>query len=135
MKALEQKIAAVVAAEQACDAQRADAGTAWQRLKWEVRRSATPGRIVVSGLVLGFASGFTSARATGEAGSKLLAGPIFSMLLDTVVPGVLAGLTAAATGAGEDEDEDDTDAEATEDEAQDDADAGHDEGGRRADHA
>lgn len=115
MKALDQKIAAVRAAEAACSQQRAGANDAWQHLKWEVKRSATPGRIVVSGLVLGFASGFTSARATGAAGSSLLSGPIFSMLLETVVPGVLAGLTAAAAGVGEDEE--DSDAEATEEAA------------------
>lgn len=120
MKALQQKIDAVAAAELACTRQRAGAQDAWRYLTQEVRRTATPGRIVVSGLVLGFASGF-SARSTGEAGSKLLSGPIFSMLLETVVPGLLAGLTAAATASGEDEE--DSDAEATEDEAEGDADA------------
>jgi len=132
VKVLQQKIDAVMAAEAACNRQRSGANDAWQHLKWEVKRSATPGRIVVSGLVLGFASGFTSARQTGAAGSSLLSGPIFSMLLETVVPGLLAGLTAAAAGVGEDEE--DSDAEATQETADgDDADADADEPAAAAD--
>jgi len=106
VKGLDEKIAAVQQAEAECNRQRLDADVGWNRLKSEVRRTATPVRIVVSGLVLGFASGMTTAKAAGAASGKLLVGPIFSMLIDTVLPAALAGFTAAR-GEGEDaEDED-----------------------------
>ncbi len=115
---LADKIAAVQRAEQACIDQRAAAADSLEHLKSELRRGATPVRIVVSGFALGVASGF-SAPAVGAAagvGGRLVSGPVFSMLMDTVVPGLLAGITAAATAAGEDEG--DPDAEATEDDAE-----------------
>lgn len=95
VKGLDEKIAAVQQAEAECNRQRLDADAGWNRLKSEVRRTATPVRIVVSGLVLGFASGMTTAKAAGAASGKLLVGPIFSMLLDTVLPAALAGFTAS----------------------------------------
>jgi len=95
VKGLDEKVAAVEQAEAECNRQRLDADAAWNQLKSEVRRTATPVRIVVSGLVLGFASGMTTARAAGAASGKLLTGPIFSLLLDTVLPAALAGFTAA----------------------------------------
>ncbi|GAB2498136.1 hypothetical protein [Arenimonas alkanexedens] len=124
---LNAKIAAVMLAEQACLDQRAAASASLGHLKSEIQRSATPVRIVVSGFALGVVSGFSAPAlgAAGAAGGRLASGPIFSMLLDTVVPGLLAGLTAAVTTAGEEDDQDDqddTDAEATEDDAQTDAD-------------
>lgn len=94
MKDLDAKIAAVQQAEAECNRQRRDTDLAWNGLKAEIRRTATPARIVVSGLALGFASGFTTTKAAGAASGKLLAGPIFSMLLDTVLPAALAGFTA-----------------------------------------
>lgn len=131
---LADKLAAVQRAEQACIDQRAAAAASLDHLKSELRRGATPVRIVVSGFALGVASGFSAPTvgAAAGAGGRLVSGPIFSMLMDTVVPGLLAGITAAATAAGEDEG--DTDAEATEDEAEgDDADGPAE--GRRADGA
>lgn len=116
---LADKIAAAARAEQACIDQRAAAAASLAHLKSELRRSATPVRIVVSGFALGVASG-VSAPAVGAAagvGGRLASGPIFSMLMDTVVPGLLAGITAAATATGEDQDE--TDVEASEEEAAD----------------
>lgn len=101
MKTLDRKIAAVQLAEAECLRQRADADAAWHHLKGEVRRTATPVRIVVSGLALGFASGITTSGGAAAAGGKFISGPVFSMLLDTVVPGLLAGITAAATSAAE----------------------------------
>lgn len=130
---LADKIAAVQRAEQACIDQRAAAAGSLDRLKSELRRGATPVRIVVSGFALGVASGF-SAPTVGAAaglGGRLASGPIFSMLLDTVLPGLLAGITAAATATAAGDHEGDANAEATEDEADgDDADAPA--GGRRA---
>lgn len=101
MKGLEEKIAAVRQAEAECTRQRADAHEAWHHLQDEVRRTATPVRIVVSGLAVGFASGMATSGAAAAANGKLVSGPIFSMLLDTVVPGLLAGITAAATASSE----------------------------------
>lgn len=101
MKSLEEKIAAVRQAEADCARQRAEAHQAWHHLQDEVRRTATPVRIVVSGLAVGFASGLAAPGAAAAANGKLVSGPVFSMLLDTVVPGLLAGITAAATAQGE----------------------------------
>ena len=78
---LADKLAAVQRAEQACIDQRAAATGSLDRLKSELRRGATPVRIVVSGFALGVASGF-SAPTVGAAagvGSRLASGPIFSM--------------------------------------------------------
>ena len=104
MKGLEQKIAAVQLAEAECARQRAQAHEAWHHLQDEIKRTATPVRIVVSGLALGFASGAATSGVAAAANGKLVSGPIFSMLMDTVVPGLLAGITAAATASSEVED-------------------------------
>jgi hypothetical protein len=101
VKALEEKIAAVQQAEADCARQRADAHAAWHHMHDEIRRTATPVRIVVSGLALGFASGAATSGVAAAANGKLVSGPIFSMLMDTVVPGLLAGITAAATASSE----------------------------------
>lgn len=101
MKGLDEKIAAVQQAEAACARQRSDAHRAWHHLQGEMRRTATPVRIVVSGLALGFASGIGTSGAAAAANGKLVSGPIFSLLLETVVPGLLAGITAAATASSE----------------------------------
>lgn len=128
---LADKIVAAQRAEQACIDQRAAAAASLERLKSEIHRGATPVRIVVSGFALGVASGFSAPAvgAAGAAGGRLVSGPLFSMLLETVLPGLLAGLTAAATAAGENEE--DGDVEATEDEAPGE-DGGGDARGRRA---
>lgn len=107
VKALDEKIAAVRQAEAECNRQRLDADAARSQLKSEIRRTATPVRIVVTGLVLGFASGITTTRAAGAASGKLLAGPIFSMLLDTVLPAALAGFTASQADGDASEEPDD----------------------------
>lgn len=101
MKGLDEKIAAVQQAEAECARQRADAHEAWHHLQDEIKRTATPVRIVVSGLAVGFASGMATPGAAAAANGKLVSGPLFSMLMDTVVPGLLAGITAAATASGE----------------------------------
>jgi hypothetical protein len=98
---LQDKITAVAQAEAECRRQRDQADAALVQLKAEVRRGATPVRIVVSGLALGFAGGIATSGGAAAAGGKFVSGPVFSMLLDTVVPGLLAGLTAAATAPEE----------------------------------
>jgi hypothetical protein len=104
VKGLEEKIAAVQQAEAECARQRADAHEAWHHLQDEIKRTATPVRIIVSGLAVGFASGMATSGVAAAANGKLVSGPIFSMLIDTVVPGLLAGITAAATASSEVED-------------------------------
>ena len=121
MKGLEEKIAAVRQAEAECERQRSDAHEAWHHLHDEVRRTATPVRIVVSGLAMGFASGLASSGVAAAANGKLVTGPIFSMLVDTVVPGLLAGITAAATASSEVEEAADQAVDEALDEAHDEA--------------
>lgn len=115
---LADKQAAVLAAELRCEGQRLHAQQSLDTLKSEFRRSATPGRIVVSGLALGFVSGLRApgTGAVSSLGGQLLSGPLFSMLLESVLPGLLAGITAAAAAQAEEEpgDEAPTDDDATE---------------------
>lgn len=113
---LAERIAAVQAAEQGCEAWRARIVESRSRLGDEFRRSATPVRIVVSGLALGFAVGLKP-KSDGQPSlaGKFLGGPVFSMVLEAVLPGLLAGITAAA-GLQADADEDAQD-EGAEDEA------------------
>lgn len=107
--------AAVRAAELRCEGQRQAAQDALGQLTSEFRRSATPVRIVVSGLALGFASGL---RAPGSGpiaslGGQLLSGPLMSLVMESVLPGLLAGVAAAATAEETtDETADETAAEA-----------------------
>lgn len=102
---LAEKQAAVLAAELRCEGQRLHAQQSLDTLKSEFRRSATPARIVVSGLALGFASGIAAPRGAAAAVSgRFLSGPVFSMLFDSLLPGLMAGITAAATAEDEVED-------------------------------
>lgn len=101
---IKDKVAAVALAEADSRRARDDANASLARLKSELRRGATPVRIVVSGLTLGFASGLATPVGAAAAGGKFVSGPLFSMLLDTVVPGLLAGITSTATGSVEAQD-------------------------------
>ncbi len=98
---LKDKIVAVALAETQCRRAQEEAHAARAQLKAEIRRGATPVRIVVSGLALGFASGMTTVSGAASAGGKFLAGPLFSLVMDSVIPGVLAGFTAAASASSE----------------------------------
>lgn len=95
------KIAAVALAEAQCQQARDQSVAALATLKAEVRRGATPVRILVSGLALGFASGLTTSGGAASAGGKLLTGPLFSLVMESVLPGLLAGITAAASASAE----------------------------------
>lgn len=112
------KRAAAEAAEATCVQARADAVAALHHVHDEILRSATPVRIVVSGLALGFVAG-RAAPAAG-AGARVLGGPLFELASQTLLPGLLAGVTAwsgsamAGMAAG---DAGDADAGATDDEA------------------
>ena len=114
------KIAAAQAAEQGCEAWRGRIVESRAHLRDELRRTATPVRIVVSGLALGFAVGLKP-RSEGQPSlaGKFLGGPVFSMVLEAVLPGLLAGITAAA-GLQADAAEGDADDESAPDETEDD---------------
>jgi len=103
---LAEKKAAVLAAELRCEGQRAHAQEMLGRLGSEFKRSATPLRIVVSGLALGFVSGLRTPGAgpISTLGGQLISGPLMSMLTESVLPGLLAGVTAAATAQAGDGD-------------------------------
>ena len=99
---LADKQAAVAAAELRCEGQRQHVQDARDRLASEFRRSATPLRIVVSGLALGFASGLrrTGTGPISSLGGQLV-GPLTSLLMESVLPGLMAGVTAAAVAEEE----------------------------------
>lgn len=117
------KIAAAQAAEAECQRRREAIAEARAHLAAEVKRTATPGRIVLSGLALGFAVGFREPKAGPSLAGKVLGGPLFSMVLEAVLPGIVAGITAAAGLQEPNEDAETEDAEepADESEAGDDA--------------
>lgn len=113
---LADKIAAVAAAEADCERRREAIDAAHAQLSSELRRVATPGRIVVSGLALGFAAGLREPAAGPSLAGKVLGGPVFSMVAETVLPGLVAGIMAKAGLQVSDEEEaqadDDADADA-----------------------
>ena len=90
------KIAAAQAAEADCAAWRERIAQSRAHLGDELRRTATPGRIVVSGLALGAAFGLKAPSAGPSLAGQFLGGPVFSMVLEAVLPGLIAGITAAA---------------------------------------
>lgn len=96
---LADKVAAVAHCETLCLQQRAAADASLAHLKSEFRRGATPLRIVLSGFSLGVATGVgvPGTGALASAGGRFVTGPLFSLVLESVLPGLLAGFTAAAT--------------------------------------
>jgi hypothetical protein len=59
--------AAVAAAEAECEQARLRAQASWAGLRGELERAATPGRIVVGGLGLGFVAGKAGPETLGAA--------------------------------------------------------------------
>lgn len=120
------RIAAAQAAEQGCEAWRGRIVESRAHLRDELRRTATPVRIVVSGLALGFAVGLRP-KSDGQPSlaGKFLGGPVFSMVLEAVLPGLLAGMTAAAGLQADAGEEDVDDAAAQDDETEEDDEAMH----------
>lgn len=100
---LAEKIAAAQAAEADCDAWRERIAQSRAHLGDELRRTATPGRIVFSGLALGAAFGLKAPSEGPSLAGKFLGGPVFSMVLEAVLPGLVAGITAAAGLQAEEE--------------------------------
>lgn len=85
------KIAAAALAERECVVARERARAALAKLKHEARRSATPTRIVVSGLALGFATGLRAPDGSASA----LGGPLVNLAIETLLPGLMEKLTAS----------------------------------------
>lgn len=100
---LDEKVLYVAAAEAACVQARVAAQDARTLVIGELRRVATPLRIVVSGLVVGVFSGLHVSRVAGKAADArggTVTGPLFSLVMETVLPSLMAGLTAGQV-AGE----------------------------------
>lgn len=94
---LKQRLAAVHDAETHCVERRLQISDSREHLRQELHRSATPTRILVSGVALGFAVGLKEPKGAHQSlAGKVLGGPVFSMVLEAVLPGLLAGITAAA---------------------------------------
>jgi len=102
---LADKLAAVAAAEAECERRRDAIVSARDGLAAQARRVATPGRIVVSGLALGFAAGLREPSAGPSLAGKVFGGPVFSMVAETVLPGLVAGIMAKAGLQVDDEQE------------------------------
>ena len=108
MSGLSRARADVIAAESTCERARVEARQSVQRLKDELQRAATPGRIVAGGLGLGFFAGRAGPGAAKSA--RFAAGPIFQLLGNTLLPALMAGFAAAQAtdeaegdpGAGDD---------------------------------
>lgn len=94
---LKQRLAAVHDAETHCVERRLQISDSRELLRQELHRSATPTRILVSGVALGFTVGLKEPKGAHQSlAGKVLGGPVFSMVLEAVLPGILAGITAAA---------------------------------------
>lgn len=108
MSGLSRARADAIAAESTCEQARVGARQSVQRLKAELQRAATPGRIVAGGLGLGFFAGRAGPGAAKSA--RFAAGPIFQLLGNTLLPALMAGFAAAQAadeaegdpGAGDD---------------------------------
>ena len=103
---LDERVLWVAAAEAACVQARVQAQDARTRLMGELRRVATPLRIVVSGATLGAFAGLHVPRVAGhavESRGGTITAPLFSLVMETVLPSLMAGLTAGQV-AGEEVD-------------------------------
>ena len=90
------KLAIVDAAEADSAAHRVAVTSAWDRLKQETERAATPGRVLGAGLIAGFVSGLRT--PTVGSGSPL-GGKLFGLLLDGAIASFSAAMAAGAAAA------------------------------------
>lgn len=94
--------ALVDAAAADCAARRSVVIGAWNALKRETGRAATPGRVLGAGLIAGFISGLrTPAAASGSA----LGGKLFGMLLDGAFASFSGAMAAGAAAAAAEQQE------------------------------
>lgn len=101
---LDEKALYVSAAEAACVQARVQAQDSRTRVVGELRRVATPLRIVVAGLAVGAFAGYQVPRLGGKAAPAeggSLTSSLLSLLMETVVPAVMAGLTAGQVAGDE----------------------------------
>jgi hypothetical protein len=101
---LDEKALYVAAAEAACVQARVQAQDARTHAVGELRRVATPLRIVVSGLAVGVFAGYQVPRMAGRAAPAQggsLTSSLLSLVMETVLPAVMAGLTAGQVAGDE----------------------------------
>ena len=86
-----EKLAVVSQTETDCVVRTAAARAAWRGFTMQFRRAATPGRVVIGGLVSGFLSGIRK-----TSGGPGVADRLATTVLQSVIATVGAGLTAGA---------------------------------------
>ncbi|HEY2347185.1 MAG TPA: hypothetical protein VGH80_15140 [Xanthomonadaceae bacterium] len=90
------KLAVVRVAEADCAIKRADIGASWRGFKQEAGLAATPGRVIVAGLVAGFLAGLPR---LGAGTGSLLGGKLVEMLMDGAFANLGAAIAAGAAMA------------------------------------
>ncbi|MEP6908716.1 MAG: hypothetical protein ABI858_12165 [Pseudoxanthomonas sp.] len=94
---IKKKLAIVAAAESDCALRRATVGAAWRGLKQKTEIAATPPRIVIAGLALGFLGGLGTSGGSNS-GSPLI-GKLISGLVESGVTSAVAALSAGMAAA------------------------------------
>ncbi len=94
---IKQKLAIVAAAEADCALRLATVHAAWRGLKRKTEIAATPPRIVVSGLALGFLGGLGTSGGSGSSSS--LVGKLVAGLVESGVTSAVAALSAGMAAA------------------------------------
>lgn len=94
---IQQKLAIVAAAESDCALRRATVSAAWRGLKKKTEVAATPPRIIISGLALGFLGGLSTA-GNSNSGTPLV-GKLISGLVESGVTSAIAALSAGMAAA------------------------------------
>jgi len=101
---LDEQVLYVAAAEAACVQARVMAQDSRTRVVKELRRVASPLRIVVSGVTLGVFAGLHVPRVAGsavQARGNSVTSSVFSLVMETVLPSLMAGLTAGEVAGQE----------------------------------
>jgi hypothetical protein len=93
---LRAKLAIVDAAEADCAVRRAAITASWRGFKQEAEAAATPGRVIVTGLVTGFLAGLPR---IGKGGGSLLGGKLFGAVLETAFTSISAAIAAGTAAA------------------------------------
>lgn len=90
------RLAIVDAAAADSAARRIAVTSAWNKLKQETERAATPGRVLGAGLIAGFVSGL---RTPAAGSGSPLGGKLFGLLLDGAFASFSGAMAAGATAA------------------------------------
>jgi hypothetical protein len=89
------KLAAVSQAETGCVVRTAAAHAAWRGFKTQLHHAATPGRVMIGGLVSGFLAGIRKTSG-GPGVADRLATTVLQSIIATVGAGMTAGAAAEA---------------------------------------